>query len=70
MAVPAHDQRDYDFAKKFNLEIIQVLEGGDISECAYEEDGLHINSGFLNGLNKEDAINKMVEFLESKGIGS
>ena len=70
MAVPAHDQRDYDFAKKFNLDIIQVLEGGDISECAYEEDGLHINSGFLNGLNKEDAINKMVEFLESKGIGS
>ncbi len=70
MAVPAHDQRDYDFAKKFNLEIIQVLDGGDISEHAYEDDGLHINSEFLNGLNKEDAINKMIEFLEFKGIGS
>ncbi|MCR5706212.1 MAG: leucine--tRNA ligase [Acholeplasmatales bacterium] len=69
MAVPAHDQRDYDFAKKFNLDIIQVLEGGDISEKAYEEDGLHINSGFLDGLNKEDAINKMIAFLEEKGIG-
>lgn len=46
MAVPAHDQRDYDFAKVFNLPIIQVLEGGDISEKAFEEDGAHINSGF------------------------
>ncbi|MCR4912105.1 MAG: leucine--tRNA ligase [Bacilli bacterium] len=69
MAVPAHDSRDYAFAKKFGLEIIQVLEGGDISKEAYEEDGLHINSGFLDGLNKEDAINKMIEFLKEKGIG-
>ncbi|MGM9971816.1 MAG: leucine--tRNA ligase [Anaeroplasmataceae bacterium] len=70
MAVPAHDQRDYDFARKFNLEIIQVLEGDDISEHAYEGDGLHINSGFLNGLNKEEAINKMIEYLEEHKIGS
>ena len=70
MAVPAHDERDYEFAKKFNLEIIPVLEGGDVSKEAYVEDGLHINSGFLDGLNKEDAINKMIEFLESKKIGS
>ena len=69
MAVPAHDSRDYAFAKKFGLDIIQVLEGGDISKEAYEDDGLHINSGFLNGLNKEDAINKMLEFLKEKGIG-
>ena len=69
MAVPAHDSRDYAFAKKFGLDIIQVLEGGDISKEAYEGDGLHINSGFLNGLNKEDAINKMLDFLKEKGIG-
>ena len=69
MAVPAHDSRDYAFAKKFGLEIIQVLEGGDITNEAYEGDGLHINSGFLDGLNKKDAIKKMLEFLEEKGIG-
>ena len=69
MAVPAHDSRDYAFAKAFNCEIIQVLEGGDISKEAYEGDGTHINSGFLNGLNKEDAIAKMLEFLKEKGIG-
>ena len=69
MAVPAHDSRDYAFAKKFNIEIIQVLEGGDISKEAYEGDGIHINSGFLNGLDKETAINKMLLFLEEKGIG-
>ena len=69
MAVPAHDSRDYAFAKKYDLEIIQVLEGGDISKEAYEEDGLHINSSFLNGLNKEEAINKMLNILEEKGIG-
>ena len=69
MAVPAHDSRDYAFAKKFGLDIIPVLEGGDITKEAYEDDGLHINSGFLNGLNKEDAINKMLEFLKEKGIG-
>ena len=70
MAVPAHDSRDYAFAKKFNLDIIPVLEGGNIEEEAYEGDGLHINSGFLNGLNKEEAISKMLEFLKEKGIGS
>ncbi len=70
MAVPAHDERDYAFAKKFNLEIIPVLDGGDVSKEAYVGDGLHINSDFLNGLNKEDAINKMLEFLESNKLGS
>ena len=69
MAVPAHDERDYAFAKKFGLEIIQVLEGGDISKEAYVEDGLHINSGFLNGLDKQTAIDKMIEWLTEKGIG-
>ena len=70
MAVPAHDERDYAFAKKFNIEIIPVLEGGDVSKEAYVGDGIHINSEFLNGLNKEDAINKMLEFLESNKLGS
>ena len=69
MAVPAHDSRDYEFAKKFGLEIIEVLQGGNISKEAYEGDGLHINSEFLNGLNKIDAINKMLNFLKEKGIG-
>lgn len=69
MAVPAHDSRDYAFAKKFGLGIIPVLEGGDISKEAYEDDGLHINSDFLNGLNKEEAISKMLSFLKEKGIG-
>lgn len=69
MAVPAHDQRDYDFAKKFGLEIIPVLEGGDISTEAFVGDGLHINSDFLNGLNKEDAISKMISWLEERKIG-
>ena len=70
MAVPAHDQRDYEFAKKFNIEIIPVLEGGDISKEAFIEDGLHINSDFLNGLNKQDAINKMIDWLEENKIGT
>ena len=70
MAVPAHDDRDYEFAKKFGIEIIPVIEGGDIANEAYTGDGTHINSEFLNGLNKEDAINKMIEFLEEKGIGT
>ncbi len=69
MAVPAHDTRDYEFAKKFDIEIIPVLEGGDISKEAYTEDGTHINSGFLDGLNKEDALNKMYEFLKENNIG-
>ena len=70
MAVPAHDDRDYEFAMKFNIDIIQVLEGGDITKEAWTQDGTHINSGFLDGLNKEDAINKMIEFLEERKIGS
>jgi leucyl-tRNA synthetase len=70
MAVPAHDTRDYEFAKKFNIDIIQVLDGGDISKEAYTEDGPHINSNFLDGLNKEDAINKMINWLEENNCGS
>lgn len=70
MAVPAHDERDYAFAKKFNLDIIPVLEGGDITKEAYTKDGIHINSGFLDGLGKEDAINKMIAYLEERKIGS
>ena len=70
MAVPAHDERDYAFAKKFGIDIIQVLEGGDISKEAYTEDGVHINSGFLDGLGKEEAIDKMIAWLEEKGLGT
>ena len=69
MAVPAHDTRDYEFAKKFNLPIVEVLAGGDIEKEAYTQDGLHINSGFLNGLDKAQAIDKMAEWLSSKGCG-
>jgi leucyl-tRNA synthetase len=69
MAVPAHDTRDYAFATKFNLPIIQVLEGGDISKEAYTEDGVHINSDFLNGLNKEDALNTMFKWLKDHNVG-
>ena len=69
MAVPAHDTRDYAFAKAFGLEIIPVLEGGDISKEAWTEDGVHINSDFLNGLNKEDAIAAMIAFLETHKCG-
>ena len=69
MAVPAHDTRDYEFAKKFNIPIIQVLEGGDITKEAYTGDGLHINSGFINGLNKQDAIDKMAAWLTEHNCG-
>src|SRR5699024_5311050 len=69
MAVPAHDSRDYEFAKKYDLEIKPVLEGGNIEEEAYEGDGKHINSEFLDGLNKEEAICKMNEFLEENNVG-
>lgn len=70
MAVPAHDQRDYDFAKAFHVPIIQVIKGGDISKEAYTGDGEMINSGFLDGLtNKKDSIAKMQEYLAEKGIG-
>lgn len=70
MAVPAHDTRDYEFAKKFGIEIIPVLSGGDIEKEAFTADGVHINSGFLDGLNKEEALNKMYEYLEENKIGS
>ena len=69
MAVPAHDERDYEFAKKFNIDIIQVLDGDSIEEKAYVGDGLHINSGFLDGLNKQDAIDKMISWLEENNCG-
>lgn len=70
MAVPAHDTRDWEFAKKFNLPIIEVLKSEvDVQKQAWTEDGVHVNSEFLNGLNKKDAIAKMLEFLEEKKIG-
>ena len=70
MAVPAHDQRDYEFATKFGLEIIPVLAGGDISKEAFMGDGKHINSDFLNGLNKDNAINTMLSWLENNKVGT
>lgn len=70
MAVPAHDQRDYDFAKKFGVDIIEVIKGGDISKEAYTGDGEMINSGILDGFtNKKDSIDKMIEILTEKGVG-
>ncbi|MBE6802373.1 MAG: leucine--tRNA ligase [Ruminococcaceae bacterium] len=70
MAVPAHDQRDYEFAKKFGIDIIEVIKGGDINVEAYTGDGEMVNSDFLNGMVKKvDSIAKMAEFLEEKGIG-
>ena len=70
MAVPAHDDRDWEFAKKFNLPIIEVLKSEvDVQTQAWTQDGIHVNSGFLDGLNKKDAIAKMIEFLEEKKIG-
>ncbi len=70
MAVPAHDDRDWEFAKKFNLPIIEVLKSQvDVQKQAWTQDGIHVNSEFLDGLNKADAIAKMLEFLEEKKIG-
>ena len=69
MAVPAHDTRDYEFAKKFGIEIIPVINGGDISKEAYTGDGVHINSGVLDGLGKDEAISKMISYLEDNKIG-
>lgn len=70
MAVPAHDERDYAFAKKFDLPIIAVLEGGNVEEEAYTGDGVHINSGFLNGMDKQTAIDTMIQWLEEHHCGN
>ena len=72
MAVPAHDERDWDFAKKFNLPIIEVVAGGNVEEAAFTdvETGVLVNSGFLNGLEVADAKAKMIEFLEQNEIGT
>ncbi|MFK4568031.1 leucine--tRNA ligase [Enterococcus sp. UD-01] len=69
MAVPAHDERDFEFAEKFGIEKIQVIDGGDITKEAYSGDGVHINSGFLDGLNKEAANEKMYQWLEENNCG-
>ncbi|HDD0911709.1 TPA: leucine--tRNA ligase [Staphylococcus aureus] len=69
MAVPAHDDRDYEFAKKFDLPIIEVIEGGNVEEAAYTGEGKHINSGELDGLENEAAITKAIQLLEKKGAG-
>ncbi|UCH14730.1 MAG: leucine--tRNA ligase [Bacteroidales bacterium] len=69
MAVPGHDQRDWEFAKEYDLEIIEVLKGGDIEKEAFEGDGIHVNSGFINDLGKEDAIAKMTSWLEERKLG-
>lgn len=70
MAVPAHDERDYEFAKKFGIDIVEVIKGGDISEKAYTGDGEMVNSGVLNGLtNKKDSTKKMIEYLEENNLG-
>ena len=70
MAVPAHDQRDWEFARKFGAEIVEVIRGGNIEECAYAGDGEMVNSGFLNGLtNKKESIERMIAYLTEKGIG-
>jgi len=70
MAVPAHDSRDWEFAKKFNLPIIEVLKGGNVEEAPFEEDGTHVNSGFIDGLDKDEAIAKMIAWLEERKIGT
>ncbi|WP_226673618.1 leucine--tRNA ligase [Rossellomorea aquimaris] len=70
MAVPAHDERDYEFAKEFNLPIVEVVAGGNVEEEAYTGDGDHVNSGFLDGLGKEEAIAKAISWLEEKNIGT
>lgn len=69
MAVPGHDTRDWEFAKKFGIQIIEVVKGGDIEQEAYTGEGEHVNSGFLDGLNKEDGIARMIEWLEESGKG-
>ncbi len=70
MAVPAHDERDYEFAKQFDLKIVEVVSGGDVEKEAFTGDGEHVNSDLLNGLNKEEGIEKAIAWLEEKGIGT
>ncbi|WP_044340315.1 leucine--tRNA ligase [Rossellomorea aquimaris] len=70
MAVPAHDERDYEFAKEFDLPIMEVVAGGNVEKEAYTGDGDHVNSGFLDGLGKEEAIAKAISWLEEKNIGT
>ena len=69
MAVPGHDQRDWEFAQKFGLPVVEVVQGGDLSKGAYTDDGPHVNSGFLNGLNVKDACERMIAWLEENGMG-
>ncbi|MCQ2479757.1 MAG: leucine--tRNA ligase [Clostridia bacterium] len=69
MAVPAHDERDWDFARKFGIDIVEVLKGGNVDEAAYTGEGVHVNSEYLDGLNKQEAIDKIIEVLTEKGIG-
>lgn len=69
MAVPGHDQRDWEFAKQFGLSVVEVVQGGDLSKEAYAGDGPHVNSGLLDGLKNEQAIAKMIEWLEAEGKG-
>ncbi|MHC5280565.1 leucine--tRNA ligase [Listeria kieliensis] len=69
MAVPGHDERDHEFAKQFNLPILEVVKGGDVEKEAYSGDGVHVNSGFLDGLDKEEAIRVISEWLETEGAG-
>lgn len=69
MAVPGHDERDYAFAKQYGLPIIEVVKGGNLEEAAYAGDGEHVNSGFLDGLNNEEAITAMIGWLEEQGKG-
>ncbi len=69
MAVPAHDERDFEFAQKFDLPVREVVEGGDVTQAAYTEDGTHVNSGFLNGMDKAQAIEKMIDWLEENQAG-
>ncbi len=69
MAVPAHDDRDFAFAKQFDLPITQVIDGGDVTDAAYTGDGVHINSGFLDGMTKQPAIDTMISWLEAHGVG-
>ncbi|WP_049163181.1 leucine--tRNA ligase [Ligilactobacillus salivarius] len=69
MVVPAHDERDHEFAQKFDLPIVQVIEGGDVQKEAYTGDGVHINSDFLNGMDKDEAIDAINNWLEENGVG-